>query len=84
MGYKIERVTLGIGIFPNNYNNLPVCFRGAPERYDSHGVMRMVSERGRPRRSQLFEAPTEEIETEGDRQLKRLVEKQLDKTADKR
>ncbi len=46
--------------------------------------MRMVSDRGRPRRSQLYEAPTEEIETEGDRQLKLLAEKQLDKTADKR
>ena len=51
---------------------------GDPQRYDSRGVVRMTPSI-RPFRDQRLEAPLEEIETEGERQLKALVKRQLEK-----
>ena len=50
--------------------------------YESHGRAELVANTGRchhNRRQLSLEAPTEEIETEADRQLKHLLEKQLNK-----
>ena len=54
-------------------------FSGNPQRYESRGVMRLAPDKHRPFRDQRLEAPLEDIETEGDRQLKQLLDKQLTK-----
>ena len=41
--------------------------------------MRLAPDKHRPFRDQRLEAPLEDIETEGDRQLKQLLDKQLTK-----
>ena len=53
---------------------------GNPQRYESKGVIRLAPDKNRPFRDQRLEAPLEDIETEGDRQLKQLLDKQLRKT----
>ncbi|KAI0234344.1 RNA-binding protein 41 [Lamellibrachia satsuma] len=50
---------------------------GNPQRYQSRGVIRMAPD-GTPFRDQRNETPIEDIETEGERQLKELVKKQLE------
>ena len=52
-------------------------FSGNPHRYQSGAVIRMSAMTGR-RRDTCLETPVEDIETEGDRQLKVLLKRQLD------
>ena len=52
-------------------------FSGNPKRYASRGIIRMAPD-GRPFQDQRLEVPQEAIETEGDRQLKQLVQQQLE------
>ncbi|XP_060597529.1 RNA-binding protein 41-like [Ruditapes philippinarum] len=49
---------------------------GNPRRYQSHDVVRM--EAGVRSRSKVIDGPLESIETEGQRQLKSMLQKQLD------
>lgn len=50
---------------------------GDPSRYDSRAVVRMAPN-NRPFKSQNLEAPLEDIQTEGDRQLHELAKRQLE------
>ncbi|XP_013386249.1 RNA-binding protein 41 [Lingula anatina] len=63
---------------PNSYSRTGIpC--GNPRRYQSGAVVKMGPDASRPPLSKYarLDMPAEDIETEGERQLKRLLEKQL-------
>lgn len=51
-------------------------FSGNPRRYQSHDVVRM--EPGVRSRSKPIDGPLEKIETEGQKQLKAMLQKQME------
>ena len=56
--------------------------RGAPKRYNSRGVIRMLPNPKMPIHDQSVDGPGEAVETEAQRQLKTLLNKQLQPSLD--